>query len=198
MDPLIGRLLAGSPELQADWDAELAKEARAGHSGDMSEAAALAWATQTALRAGHDCQKLFSDLDEILKDAPLEDCVLTDVFLEDLLMAMEDAEFEVLMKRVGAVTRREIEQILAPMGAMMRVAPNLPDLIFHLGPAIVTADAPPAARPGSAVEITGIKFGPDGTHGQGIGPSGRYEVKFGDGSTADIEERFVERSPKSS
>src|SRR5437773_437881 len=70
MDPLIGRLLAGSPELRDDWDREVAKEARRGKAGDMTEAAALAWATLTALQAGRDCQKLFVDLDEILRESP--------------------------------------------------------------------------------------------------------------------------------
>ena len=53
--------------------------------------------------------------------------------------------------------------------------------------------APPEVRPGSAVEIIGISIGPGGTGGRGIGPDGRYTVKFGDGSTTDVEERFVER-----
>ena len=197
MDPLIGRLLAGSPELRDDWDREVATAARRGKGGDMTEAAALAWATLAALQAGRDCQKLFVDLDEILRDAPVEDWLLIDVYLEDLMMAMNNAEFEDLLTRIGPVTRREIDEILAPVGALMRVAPNMPDLISHIGPATIASDAPGQIQPGSGVEIVGIKIGQDGTHGEGIGPSGRYEVKFANGSTADVEERFVNRPPKS-
>jgi hypothetical protein len=203
MDPVIERLLAGSPELRKDFDSRLAKE-RATNRGDdlWLQGSALAAALLMGLRAGRDFQNLFNEADEILTAGTPDDWETVEAVLDSFvtpyafadITPLANSEFEDFVARVGPATRRMIDDMLAPIGSVMRAAPNLPDLISDLGPAKIALGAPPEVRPGSAVEVIGLSIGPGGTGGRGIGPNGRYTVKFGDGSTTDVEERFVERS----
>ena len=203
MDPVIERLLAGSLELRKDFDRTLAKERATNRGGDVwLQGSALAAALLLGLRAGRDFQNLFNEADEILTTGTPDDWETVEAVLDSFvtpgsfadMTPLGDAEFEGFLARVGPATRRMIRDMLAPIGSTMRAAPNLPDLISDLGPARIALGAPPEVRPGSAVEVVGISIGPGGTGGRGIGPDGRYTVQFGDGSTTDVEERFVERS----
>jgi len=203
MDPVIDRLLAGSLELRKDFDRRLAKERATNRAADVwRQASALAAALLMGLRAGRDCQNLFDEADEILTTGTPDEWETVEAVLHDFvtpyafadMTPLGGAEFEDFLARVGPATRRMIRDMLAPIESTMRAAPNLPDLISDLGPARIALGAPPEVRPGSAVEVIGVSIGPGGTGGRGIGPNGRYTVKFGDGSTTDVEERFVERS----
>jgi hypothetical protein len=203
MDPVIERLLAGSLELRKDFDSRLTKERATNRGSDVwLQGSALAAALLMGLRAGGDFQNLFNEADAILTTGTPDDWETVEAVLDSFvtpgsfadMTPLADAEFEDFLARVGPATRRLIGDMLAPIGSMMRAAPNLPDLISDLGPARIALGAPPEIRPGSAVDVIGISIGPGGTGGRGIGPNGRYTVKFGDGSTTDVEERFVERS----
>ena len=202
MNPIIDRLLACSPELREDFDRWLAKERSTNRAADMwRQASALASALLLGFRAGHECQALLDEADEILTTGTPDEWDIVEAIVDPFvtpyafagLTPLGDHEFEHFCARVGPATRRLIDDMFAPIGSMMRAAPNLPELISDLGPARIAVGAPAEVRPGSAVEIIGVSIGPGGTGGRGIGPDGRYTVKFGDGSTTDVEERFVER-----
>ncbi len=114
-------------------------------------------------------------------------------FLDFLMLPMETEEFEDVLARVAPASRQRISGMLTPIGSTMSAAPNLPDLVSHLGPARIAQGAPPEVRPGTVADVVGTSIVPGGTGGREIGPNGRYTVKVDDGSTTDVEERFVER-----
>jgi len=69
----------------------------------------------------------------------------------------------------------------------------MPELISHLAPARIVPARHRISGRAMSPRSCGIKLGRDGTHGKGIGPNLPYEVKFGDGTTKDLKERFVGR-----